>query len=494
MARKDKDKFVAKPPEDERGRIARSDLRTESVGRKHGSFGPLWNRHKKYLSVLPLASDNVAAELGLDVLDRMMNDPQVSASIYNLVYQAFVRGIAVRPRYNDPSHPYYKAGVEMYDFISYNLDFCNDAMEDVDVGLMQELESEAVNRLVYGNALSEWTGVVATHGPLANKLCLSSLRTKPPDVYGYVSDPYGAVRGIACYTGKGGTAFTDMTEVRRVGGDWEVSADNLPAGWEILPVSKFLVTRHRPRSGDPRGTSALSSAYNSWFLLMNLWPDYHKYLTQFASPSMLGVLGEKDIPRYNAHTKAEDDPLDELYELLEDFQNSTVIAVRHGVEVKPLQAHGDGYTYGRAIETLNHQIIKAIQHSVLGTEMARNQTRAASTVHKDVQDLPAHAIKRVTVDAFQRQVWRRLIHLNFGKEAADLLTPMATLGSIAPEDKIESLKGFAAAGYKILPSQFRDVSNEIELDPATPEEIEAEFRNMSGGEKVSKEFEQEEEA
>src|SRR5690606_30534452 len=99
--------------------------------------------------------------------------------------------------------PYYKQSMEMYDFISYNMDFCSDSLTSSGTSLMQVMEDLTVSRLVYGNSVSEWTGAICETGPLAGKLGLASIKPKSPDVYSFVVDPYGNTVGIACFTGKG---------------------------------------------------------------------------------------------------------------------------------------------------------------------------------------------------------------------------------------------------------------------------------------------------
>lgn len=460
-------------------RIARAETFREVVGRNISAFGPLWGRHRKWLARLPQATDDLSLELGLDVLNRMMNDPQISASLYTLVYQALSRGIVARPKYTDPQHPYFKQSMEMYDFISYNMEFCSDSLTSSGTSMMQVMEDLTVSRLVYGNSVSEWTGTICEQGPLAGKLGLASIKPKSPDVYSFVVDPYGNTVGIACFTGKGLQKDGPVHVYSQSHyGIWESDTENLPSGWEIIPVGKFLVSTHRPKFGDPRGQSCLRAAYNSWYLLMNLWPDYHKFLTQFASPSIKGTLGEKAMPIFDSSTGETTDPLDELFAMLTEFQNGTVLALRNGTEADIVFSNGDGTAFTKAIEMLNHQMIKSIQHSILGTETSQSQGRAASSVHKDVQDLPAIALKKGLTDALRNQVWKRLIQLNYGAEMAEIATPYASLGTIAPEDKSELIRSYAAFGGHILPSQLRNMANELELDPPTQEEIDVSFETL----------------
>lgn len=468
-----------------------ADPTTELVGRSSGAFGGFWNRYRGYLARLPQAIDDLSLELGLDVLRRMMNDPQISASMHTLVYQAISRGLRAKPRYDDPAHPLYKAGVEMYDFISYNLDYCSQNLDRYERGMGDTLADMGVAMLGFGNNAAELVFDIKTLGQFSGKMCLSGIKPKAPEVYAHVVDPYGNLVGLACYTGaglqEGGSLSSNVPVPVLVSplsaslsaGNWEVPAEQLPQGWEVIPIGKFLVFTHRSRHGDPRGMSVLRSAYNAWYLLMTLWPEYHKYLVQFASPSVKGILPEKCPDTYDPETGKYVKALDELQAILEDFQNGGIIVARNGTEIELLRSDGEGHAFTSAIETLNHQMIKGILHSILATETANNNTRAASTVHKDVSDLAGRQIRMSMCSAVRRQLFRRLVYMNFGGAAADLLTPYATMGDITPEDRAAMISSYSQAGLVLTPTQERFVAYELEIEPPSPEEMEMKKKKMA---------------
>ena len=456
------------------------------VGLQQGPF----QRTRDYLTRLPQATDDLGAELGIDVLERMYNDPQISASCETLILQALSKGLRAKPRYSDRSHPLYKPALEVYDFISYALDFSEEnMMEYLEVGMTETLEDICRSRLKFGNSVSEWTTRIQVGGPIDGKMTLAAIRPLHPSLYGFVVDDHDRVPGLAVYTGEGESAgggmagpypgvnspVPDVIQIAspgRWGSQMEVPADNLPAGWEVLPIGKFLVTSHRRKHGDPRGASVLRHAFNAWFLLMQVWPEFLKYLTQFASPSLKGILGEENSQPYRLPgTTDMVDPLQELYDGLLDFQNGSVVVGRYGTVIEALYSDGTGQAFIEAISLLNKQMIKGILHSLLATETANNQTRAASTTHKDILDLPVRGLKNGLCSMMHRQCFKRLVYWNYGPLAAQLLTPWATLGELAPEDRNETMKALSVAGFRLTPSQYIWAASELEIDPPTQEEL-----------------------
>jgi hypothetical protein len=79
-----------------------------------------------------------------------------------------------------------------------------------------------------------------------------------------------------------------------------------PGDPAILPRDKFAVLSWRPRDCDPRGTSILRPAYEAWWRKRQMFPEYLKYLTQFAGPSLWGSPPADALPASVA------DPLDAL--------------------------------------------------------------------------------------------------------------------------------------------------------------------------------------
>jgi hypothetical protein len=453
-------------PESYRGGIVGdANPRREYVAKSNSAA---WSSFKDYLTALPRATDDLDRELGTDTVRRMLQNPQLNSSLYLIALACLSRGLQIKPRITDTKDPRYAAAVEMQKFIQYNLD----GMEHSYTEMLLDM---IIGALSVGNAVAEQNYKLKVGGTYDGKIVLSTIKNKPPEVYCFLQDKYGNVPAIATYTGdgdfnhplRGTTQPSNLilpSSVQRKDNNQEVAYNNLPENWTAIPISKFAVLTYRQRYFDPRGQSALRAAYSAWYVLMQMWPEYLKYLTQFASPAIVGTLPEKVTPTYDPDTQEVLDPLDVLYTELLNFANGTVLALRFGSEVDLKFSNGDGTAFVNAINLLNHEMVKAILHQLLATEEGKNGNRAMSGTHQDILNVAVRGLKNLVVSMVQRQIFRPLIAMNFGENAAEMLTPLCSLGDIAQEDKSDMVRGYSLGGYKIGPSQWPAIDAELELE------------------------------
>src|ERR1019366_3706404 len=247
---------------------------------------------------------------------------------------------------------------------------------------------------------------------------------KHPLVYVFLVDRYGNCPAIGTYNYQWGTLpLANPTP-----------AGTLMNGWSAVPIEKFAVMTFRGRYSDPRGQSVMRACYAPWIMLMQIWPEYFKYLVQFASPSIVGTLPEKAYPITDANGDIQD-PIDVMYSELLGFANGKALALRYGAQVDLKWSTSDGGAFTNAIRNINHEIIKPILHQVLSTEEGQHQSRAASSTHQDIFNVATRALKNLIVGMVNNQILKTLVRLNYGDAMADALTPKCSLGDVAPEDR-----------------------------------------------------------
>lgn len=443
--------------------VRRANPQREYAARAGNVF---WKGIRESLSRLPRPVDDLDIIMGCDTIRRMMQDPQLNSSIFLVAMACLSRGIRVKPRITDPKDPRYDAAVRYQEFIEYNL-------AQLETSFTEVLQDMIVAALSYGNCVAEQTWKLREGGKWDGKLLLGSIKPKPPEVYAFVVDAYGNTPGIACWNPdkNPGTTGTGVDTNTSVVYGWS----QLAPGWEAIPIEKFAVLINRRKFGDPRGQSALRPAYHPWYLLQKLWPEYLKYLTQFASPSIVATTGEKDFPTVNPETNELEDPIDVLYEELLDFANGTVLALRYGSEVDLKWSQGDGTAFINAINLFNHQMVKAILHQLLATEESKHQARAASSTHQDILNIAVRGLKNMVVSMVHRQIFKPLIRFNFGDTAAELLTPFCSLGDIAQEDKASMTSAYSSVGYQLGPSQWPAIDAELELEVRSADEARKDY-------------------
>ena len=462
----------------------------------------LWARYQQRLHRLPQAIDELGFEMGLDVINMMCNDPQISGPLDTVIYAARSRGMKLTPRYKR-GHPLYAEGIKAYDEAQWLLEFSYDVSQDeLEVGFDDGLEDHMRGMITVGAGVAEIQGVYKpgdTGRPkektkLAQKLggltLPRSLRTKSPCDYQFVINASGATKYIAIRLADVGditwlSFYSGMPDNQQLSPFWleqkrliEELGITLPGGWGLLSPSKFVVLTNKMRHGDPRGHSALRPAYAAWYMTMLLWPEYHKFLRQCATPGIYvemppGAIAERD-PKNPGKMIS---PEDKVLEAVSNYEGGGILIGKNGMKATPFWSMSDGTAFSRAFETLGREKARAIQMSILQSDVAHNNTRAASQTHKDIGDLASDSVKKTTQQAYYLQYFRRFFQINHGELYARLFTPFCGLGELAREDKAQMVSSMGSAGYKISPSQLNDLDVELEM----PERSEADVAAMGSG-------------
>jgi hypothetical protein len=261
-----------------------------------------------------------------------------------------------------------------------------------------------------------------------------------------------------------------------------------PNSQEILPREKFAIFSFRPKHGDPRGTSILRPAYGAWWRKQQVFPEYLKYLAQFAGPSLWGTPPEHatTLPATDSLTNVTNPsavpttPEMALSAAMQAWQNGTVLAVPFGTDIHTVDMQGDGAPFLRAIAECDLAITKAILTQSLATEEGEHQARAAAQVHQDVLDTLVRQGKRALVRVVARDILRNWAGWNWG-EAGLALVPKPSLGTTERTDLPATITAFAAllktgfphpSQYAAMDTMFglpvRDLTHDEELAPADP--------------------------
>jgi hypothetical protein len=449
------------PPDQTGGGTVRADLRREYAA---GGSG-FWQ--SAFLRALPLAIDDVTADFGADLYERILLDARAAAEIDNLKAAILEDGVVLSPAVDDEGADGYRLAVEIRDAAEAMLGELEQALDDT---LWDLLSGVAL-----GNRVAE---EVYDFGDLAGRtgLLLVGLRPKPRESLAFVVDPFNRLIGfLAAIPGQARAATSSLALVS--------AADPPP---NLLPREKFAVYTHRPVNASPLGTSLLRPVYTPWVKKQQTLRDYIKYLAQFASPSLIGILGQ------SARNQAVIDPetgeptgkivtaVDALLEKLIAFHNGTALALPFGTEVKELFSQGDGAAFLRSIEMDNRDITLAITGQSLATTEGEHQARAAASVHQDILATRVKQAKKAVARVLRWDVLRPWVRLNWG-DAAIPLTPLVGLGTVEEEDvtpRMNAVANLERATY-IAPSQRPAIDVMLGLPQRTPEETARETERAS---------------
>ena len=405
---------------------------------------------------LPWYLDDVGRDFGADIYQRMLLDSQVRSVVNVLKAGILENGIQLTSAVDDKTADGYEQASKLTTAVEKMLDNLGVPLDDV---LWDMLDAIAV-----GNRVAEQVYELDAGG-----LTLSHLSVKPFDAYAFVIDVYFKTVGI----------------LGRVPGQpFGVQQGTLLADLEhtvnLLPRSKFAVLAFRPHNGDPRGTSVCRPAFDPWNQKQQLKREYLKYLTQFATPSLIGYTApEAQQYQMTDSTGAllfdtygnpvMQTPEQDMLAALEKFANGVATVFPYGANVEPIQMSGDGAAYLNAFDFFNREITKAVLHQTLATEEGEHQARAAASTHKDILDTIIRQAKRSVERMLTRDVLRTWMSINGQANLIDLL-PTVSLGSAETED-LPTLWTAAAALHQadyLHSSQYAELDRQLALPERNP--------------------------
>lgn len=396
---------------------------------------------------LPWAFDDVTRDFGDDIYERMLNDSRVAAC--DILQRAAILedGVTLAPAVSD-------ADADGYDQAKELLAFCEPQLEDLETAL-DDVLWDLLGCLALGNRVAEIVYWPFDASPQPGRAVLRSLTVKPRESTAFVVDRYSRLLGFL-----GRQAGQPLV---RSGALIDPATDP-----NFIPREKFAVATFRPKNNDPRGTSDLRPAYNPWWLKMQTWQEFLKYLAQFASPSIVGKTAKGATTVIDPATGLSVNAVDALLDRLIAFQNGTAMAFPAEYEIELLFSKGEGRAFFTAFQLYNSEITMAITTQALAMAEGDKGTRAQATVHQDALGTIVRQAKRSICRMLRRDVLRNLVRYNYGDKLAPL-TPLVSMGDVETEDRAKLITAFAqlmASAY-LDPSQLAGIDQQLNLPPRT---------------------------
>lgn len=397
-----------------------------------GAYLDYQHGYAEYLQSLPRHVDDIERDFGADIYEKMMHDSAVSSAVNSLKTKVMASGVRLTGRVSQPAAFNEDAKAQAaFD----RSEAIRGEVEDMLDGLQQPIEAilmEMMDCMVFGHMLAE-----KVYEPRNGKLWLTTLRTKPRTRYAFVVDVFMGLKGV-------------VPAERALGTFSEEDAKTA-----IIPREKLFLLSFGAKGGDPRGQSALRAAYNPWHFEQKIWPDYLKYIKQFATPSLVGELPEN---AQNVATGQVDgdgnpitiSPITAMVQTLSQFQNGAVLAIPYGAKVTPIEARGEGQTFINAFNFNDRRIAQAIIMNARSIMEAEHGSKADSDSSQDVVEALIGYLKRMVETAFYRDVIFPTVAYNYGEAEARRYAPVLTLADVQQEDMVKYMQAIAdlqSSGY-----------------------------------------------
>jgi hypothetical protein len=410
---------------------------------------------------LPQANDDISRELGGNVYECMLRDPDVAACVMLLVNSVLADGVQINAAVGEKD--------ERFGTATEAAELCRLSIGKLKT-FRSTMETMLRDALGFGNKVAEQTYEMAS---VANKrrLMLKYLKPKPRRTTAFVVDEFMNVLGLAYV--KGGVAgfggFAGLS----------LSLDGL----NILPREKFAVLSLRSEDGDPRGTSSLRPAFNAYNLKSLTYPEYLRFLIQYALPSLIATTGPdaRDEAMRDESGNVVIDPLtgdpvmvsptSALAFNLERFRNGTYLIVPDGTTIKPLEVAGEGEAFLKAFTLYGQEITRAILYQTLATREGVHGTRAESQQKMTVLDMLVWWLKQRVAEMIQEDILKPLVRYNIGESVAEELTPVVSLGDSERRSWSEDASAVRELADVVTDSQWTSLTRQVGIPDPEPGEV-----------------------
>lgn len=405
-----------------------------------------------YAKSLPHFADDLSADFGYQIYDSMRKDGVVSAALTILKASILEDSVNVAPSMLDETDPSHDQAVAISTF-------CDHCLSNLDIPITDVLW-DMLDALVYGSCVAEQVYALRTVDG-AQRLALTALKVKPVSSTAFVVDAFNNVLGLLGVVPGVGVNVLQETFMQDL--------SKIP---NLVPREKFAILTFRPKHGDPRGTSILRPAYQAWWQKMQLWPEYLKYLTQFASPIPVGTTAPNAIPTFDPTSGVMLTPEQAQLAALQGIRNGAAISQPAGSVVTLHYSPGGGEAFINAMDMYDRQMTVSILCQTLATGEGRHNARAAASVHQDVLDTLVKQLKQFVVRMIQRDILTPLVRYNFGDVAAATMIPGVSLGETESADQSKMIEALSKVdGFRVLASQLQGIYELVGLPEADPEEI-----------------------
>jgi hypothetical protein len=422
----------------------------------NGAYYGYMSGYAQYLQSLPRHVDDIERDFGLDIYKKMLHDSAVSSSVNSIKTDVLSSGVRLTGRIAQPAA--FKDDPEALREYEQSEQIKGE-VEDMLDGLQQPIEEildEMLDCLAYGHTLAE-----KVYTAKDGKLMLSTLRVKPRTRYSFIANAYMDVLGAV--------------PVEFAAGMMEQFPE------QGVPREKIFLLSFGSKGGDPRGQSILRPAYNWWYLKQQICPHYLKYLVQFATPSLLGILPEGAGEIMTGEVNPDGTPVTKtaetaMVEALEQFQNASTMAMGHGGDVRPIQVAGNGEAYLEGFNFFDAQITRAIVMSARALMEAEHGSKADSDSSQDVKDKCVSSLRRKVETSFYRDVIFPTVRYNYGADVAKRFAPVLTLADVAQEDLVaygNMIANLTRGGY-LHESQYPGIDAKLGLPERDMEAMETE--------------------
>lgn len=380
---------------------------------------------------LSRASDEVMLRLGPHVYDLMGADDQIASCVQLLAMAVLGGELVVEPaivaepgeRLDESTDGERKKDIEK---AKKYADECRKSVARVP-GFIDELEAVFTEGVVRGCGLAEPTWVkVGGDGEDKDDWTLGGLRCRPNYSWAWIVDGFSNPVGILAETLGGPRWF---------------------------PRDGYLVYSNAIRRGDPRGTSDLRPAYDSWNLKLQARPQRAKWIAQFANPTAKIIYDPEQQPLEFTNPDGSIvnlTPQQQAEKVGANVHGGSFMCLPKGWEADLIESSVDGGAFNDHEDAMNRAMARAILLNARTTNEAEHGSKADSESSGDVTGMKVARRQKSFSTCIERDIFGWIVVHNHG-ESERHLTPKVHFRT-SPHLQSEIWTAFAGlVGAKAVP-------------------------------------------
>lgn len=402
------------------------DMNRQYVARRMAGLLPA-------LSTLAHASDDVTAELGIDVYTRMLADSEVAAGINLLVMAATSNPLIVVPPIG-PEYAEYQTALKIAQFFQWMFDNMRTPTSEWRSAIIKEA-------LVYGSGVGEIMLDIQKGGPWDGLYKVDRISYTAVQETSFVVDNFNDVIGLI--------PLKQMHIISPIG--MFVALDSTGTNTDklagLIPREKFVIFTWQPRSNDPRGRSQLRNVYSAWYTKQQILELLLIWYKKFAMPSYWGTVPENAAPICYTDENGNEikiQPTEQMLDAMQTIGNASVIALPFGSAINQLEASQGASVFFEGLVWADRQITRGILMQHMATSDSEHMARTSAATHQDVLSLFIVHLRRWQADQIRRDIIIPLMKANFGPDYLHL-APQLDLGE--------------GDGFPITPNEVAQLQN-----------------------------------
>lgn len=387
---------------------------------------------------LPRSIDDAERDFGMDIWDRMRNDPYIEGPLRYLEALVLEDGVPLGNPIPQPGPMADAELVALYDAGQEICDFCVEVLDELDEPIEQTVES-LMRAASHGYEIAELTYRLEAGGRYDRRLVTDSIRMIPHANYVLVATPFNRLLGaLAIKPGKSAALYAGMLP----------SPETHPG---FVGREKLVhVTLRRPE-GRLTGWSLIRAAYDAWSRCQIVKPIHVSRLGQFGGESIVvtGTPMVQDVgvrPRTMADGTAQ--PVDYATWLADQiaaaYKSGGVAVALGDMKLMTIGGEGEGSAFKDFFAEANREKMVAVLTSARVLAESERSSQADADKAENVADVLKKHFRTKLGAILGRQVLRPLVALNFGEDAAKLLTPTCMGSTIGQPDLAVAASAFAA--------------------------------------------------